>query len=134
MALLQGVQPGIPAVLLAAYNDHPYPGGPGLGVSYSNDGGITWNPLQLPYPPDPYGGGNFLDAFDPTATADALGNLYVAHISTDYDWTNGPARGLFVHKSTDGGITWNAPVAVATDGRLRLATRIRITGSTTGAR
>ena len=79
---------------LAAYNDHPYPGGPGLGVSYSNDGGTTWNPLQLPYPPDPYGGGNFLDAFDPTATADALGNLYVAHISTDYDWTNGPASGL----------------------------------------
>ena len=116
MALLQGVQPGIPAVLLAAYNDHPYPGGPGLGVSYSNDGGTTWNPSQLPYPPDPYGGGNFLDAFDPTATADALGNLYVAHISTDYDWTNGPASGLFVHKSTNGGITWNAPVAVATDG------------------
>ena len=57
-----------------------------------------------------------MDAFDPTATADASGNLYVAHISTDYDWTNGPASGLFVHKSTDGGITWNAPVAVATDG------------------
>ncbi len=116
MALLQGVQPGIPAVLLAAYNDHPYPGGPGLGVSYSNNGGTSWNPLQLPYPPDPYGGGNFIDAFDPTATADALGNLYVAHISTDYDWANGPASGLFVHRSTDGGITWNAPVAVATDG------------------
>lgn len=116
MALLPGVQPGIPAVLLAAYNDHPYPGGPGLGVSYSNDGGTTWTALQLPYPPDPYGGGNFTDMFDPTATADANGNLYVAHISTDYDWTNGPASGLFVHKSTDGGLTWNSPVAVVTDG------------------
>lgn len=116
MALLPGLQPGVPAVLLAAYNDHPYPGGPGLGVSYSTDGGVSWTALQLPYPPDPYSGGNFIDAFDPTATADANGNLYVAHISTDYDWTNGPASGLFVHKSTDGGITWNSPVAVATDG------------------
>jgi hypothetical protein len=116
MALIPGTQPGKPSILLAAYNDDPYPGGPGLGVSYSNDGGTIWNPLQLPYPPDPYGGGNFLDAFDPTATADANGNLYVAHISTDYNWSTGPASGLFVHKSTDGGVTWNAPVAIATDG------------------
>ena len=116
MALIPGTQQGVPAVLLAAYNDHPYPGGPGLGVSYSTDGGATWNPQQLPYPPDPYGGGNFVDMFDPTATADANGNLYVAQISTDYDWTNGPASGLFVHKSIDGGVTWLPPVAVATDG------------------
>ena len=46
---------GIPAVLLAAYNDHPYPGGPGLGVSYSHDGGANWIPLQLQYPFNPYG-------------------------------------------------------------------------------
>ncbi len=110
------IVPGSPAQLIAAYNDHPYPGGPGLGVSYSHDGGATWNPLQLPYPPDPYGGGNFVDMFDPTATADANGNFYVAHISSDYDWTNGPASGLFVHMSNDGGVTWAGPVAVATDG------------------
>ena len=71
MALLPGVQPGIPAVLLAAYNDEPYPGGPGLGIAYSFDGGATWNNTHLTYPPDPYGGGNFVDQFDPTATADA---------------------------------------------------------------
>ena len=116
MALIPGINPGVPAVLLAAYNDHPYPGGPGLGVSYSNDGGTTWNPLQLPYPLNP-GGIQYVDMFDPTATADGSGNLYVAHISTDYDWANGPESGLYVHKSTDGGISWNAPVTIAYDGK-----------------
>ncbi len=95
MALIPGTQPGIPSVLLAAYNDHPYPGGPGLGVSHSTDGGANWIAQQLPYPPDPFGGGNFIDMFDPTATADANGDLYVAHISSDYDWTNGTGQWSF---------------------------------------
>jgi hypothetical protein len=116
MALLPGVQPGIPAVLLAAYNDEPYPGGPGLGIVYSFDGGATWNNTHLTYPPDPYGGGNFVDQFDPTATADANGNIIVGHISTDYDWVNGPASGLYVEISSDGGATWSGPIAVCTDG------------------
>jgi len=110
------IVPGSPPVLLAAYNDHPYPGGPGLGVSYSHDGGATWTPLQLPYPLNPLGI-PYADMFDPTATADANGDLYVAHISTDYDWTNGPESGLYVHKSTDGGITWGAPVQIAYNGK-----------------
>jgi len=105
-----------PPIILAAYNDHPYPGGPGLGVSYSTDDGTTWSNLQLPYPPNPYGAGNFVDAFDPTVTIDGHGDLYVAHISTDYNWGTGPASGLFVHKSSDRGVTWQAPVAIATDG------------------
>ncbi|MBM3434907.1 MAG: hypothetical protein FJY07_01680, partial [Bacteroidetes bacterium] len=116
MALLHGVQPGIPAVLLAAYNDQPYPGGPGLGIAYSTDGGATWNNTHLSYPPDPYSGGFFVDQFDPTATADANGNIIVGHISTDYDWINGPASGLYVEISSDGGVTWSGPIAVATDG------------------
>lgn len=116
MALLPGTQPGIPNVILAAYNDEPYPGGPGLGIATSNDGGATWNNTHLSYPPDPYGGGFFVDQFDPTATADANGNLIVGHISTDYDWINGPASGLYVEISSDGGVTWSGPIAVATDG------------------
>jgi|GEM_PF-1518873 len=114
VALVPGTTAGIPSVLLAAYNDQPFPGGPGLGVSTSYDGGATWNPQQLPYPVDP-AGITFLDAFDPTATSDKQGNLYVGHISTDYNWTVGPASGLYVHKSTDGGITWQPPVTVSYD-------------------
>ncbi len=116
MAIVPSPTGGSPTALLAAYNDHPYSGGPGLGVSYSHDGGITWTPLQLPYPLNPLGI-PFADAFDPTATADGSGNLYAAHISTDYDWTNGPESGFYIHKSTDGGMTWNPPVQIAYDGK-----------------
>ncbi len=116
MALVPGNTVGVPAVLLAAYNDHPYPGGPGLGVSLSTDGGATWIPQQLPYPSNPLGIA-YADMFDPTATADANGNIYVAHISSDYDWTNGPESGLYVHKSNDGGVSWYTPVTIAYDGK-----------------
>ena len=115
MAITSALVPGT-TNLLAAYNDTPYPGGPGLGVSYSNNGGLTWTPLQLPYPSNPLGI-QYLDMFDPSATADGNGNFYVAHISTDYDWANGPESGLYVHKSVDGGITWNAPVQIAYNGK-----------------
>ncbi|MEZ5199545.1 MAG: sialidase family protein, partial [Bacteroidales bacterium] len=116
MALVPGGPVGMPLVLLAAYNDNPYPGGPGLGISFSHDGGTTWMPQQLQYPSNPVGIG-YADMFDPTATADGNGDLYVAHISTDFDWTNGPESGLYVHKSADGGFTWNAPVTIAYDGK-----------------
>jgi hypothetical protein len=116
MAIVPSPTGGLPTVLLSAYNDHPYPGGPGLGVSYSHDAGTTWVPQQLQYPKNPLGI-SYADAFDPAATADGLGNLFVAHISTDHDWTNGPESGLYVHKSIDGGITWQAPVQIAYDAK-----------------
>jgi len=114
LALVPGSAPGIPTALVAAYNDQPYPGGPGLGVSHSFNGGATWTAQQLPYPLNP-SGTPFLDAFDPTATADGNGNIYVAHISTDYDWTNGQESGLYIHKSTDGGVNWTGPYQISYD-------------------
>ncbi|MBW2992301.1 glycoside hydrolase, partial [Candidatus Woesearchaeota archaeon] len=101
-------------VLIAAYNDDPFISGPGLGVSYSTNGGVTWSSKQLNYP-SAFTPPN-ADAFDPTAAADTLGNLYVAHISTDGNWTAGPVSGLYVHKSTNGGVTWSTPVQVSYDG------------------
>ncbi len=116
MALVPGNTPGVPTTLVAAYNDQPYGGGPGLGVSYSSDGGASWTPLQLPYPSNPFGI-PYLDAFDPAATADGSGNVYVAHISTDFDWVNGPESGLYIHKSTNGGVNWASPVQISYDGK-----------------
>jgi hypothetical protein len=116
MAIVPGPTGGNPTALLAAYNDNPYQGGPGLGVSFSHDGGATWIPQQLPYPLNPLGV-PFADAFDPATTADGYGNFYAAHISTDDDWTNGPESGFYIHKSTDGGMTWNPPVQIAYDGK-----------------
>ena len=97
--------------LVAAYNDNPYPGGPGIGVSFSSDGGQNWNPGQLPIPVSstnqPY-----LDTFDPTITVDDIGNFFVAHIATDANWGIGPESGLYVHKSSNGGLTWSGPLLV----------------------
>ncbi len=101
--------------LVAAYNDQPYPGGTGLGISYSTDNGATWNSLQLAAPTNPYAGVPMVDAFDPAITSDASGNVYAAHIATDFNWSAGPVSGLFVHKSVNGGISWSAPVTVAAD-------------------
>lgn len=115
LALVPGTTAGQPQVLLAAFNDNPFPGGPGLGVSYSTDGGANWTAGQLSYPTHS-SGKQLVDAFDPTAAADTQGNLFVGHISTDYNWSAGPVSGLYVRKSTDGGVTWQTPVAVSENG------------------
>ncbi|MCP4121393.1 MAG: T9SS type A sorting domain-containing protein, partial [Bacteroidetes bacterium] len=98
--------------LVAAYNDEPYPGGPGIGISYSPDNGTTWNARQLIIPTSTITGLLLLDAFDPTVDSDASGNVFAAHISTDFNWGSGPESGLFVHKSPDGGVNWALPVNV----------------------
>lgn len=115
LALVPGTVAGQPQVLLAAYNDNPFAGGPGLGVSYSTDGGAVWTSQQLAYPTHS-SGIQLVDAFDPTAAADTQGNIFVGHISSDSNWSAGPVSGLYVHKSTDGGVTWQTPVAVSENG------------------
>jgi hypothetical protein len=91
---------------VAAYNDEPFPGGPGIGISYSTDGGATWGNTHLPVPVSSISGVKLMDAFDPSITIDGNGNLYAAQIATDANWWTGPVTGLFVSKSTDGGMTW----------------------------
>ena len=95
-----------------AYNDDPYPNGPGIGVSFSSDTGQSWTALQLPLPVSGISSMTLVDAYDPAIAADDSGNVYVAQISTDYNWGSGPVNGIYVHKSSDGGQTWNVPVAV----------------------
>lgn len=121
MAIVRNPIPsGPPLGLLAAYNDDPYPqppGGPGIGVSNSLDGGATWTSQQLLIPIDPYAPPTtpYARVFDPTATSDMQGSFYVAYIADDNNWATGPSSGLFVQKSTDLGMTWNTPVIIAVD-------------------
>ncbi|RLF34209.1 MAG: hypothetical protein DRN07_00575, partial [Thermoplasmata archaeon] len=112
LTLIPGTQPGKPQVLLAAYNDNPYSFGSGIGYGYSTDGGATWTTGNLPFPFNPLTGMNMDQEFDPTATSDTLGNLYIGHIASEI----GGSSGLYVHKSTNGGGTWLSPVTVALDG------------------
>lgn len=115
LALVPGTVSGQPQVLLAAYNDGPYPAGPGLGVSTSSNGGANWTAQQLSYPTHS-SGVMLVEAWDPTAAADTQGNLYVAHISTDGNWLTGPATGLYVHRSSTLGASWSTPVPVSENG------------------
>ncbi len=116
LAVIADPEFGMSPLLIAAYNDEPFPGGPGLGISYSTDAGGTWSNTHLTYPQDPFSGADFLDAFDPTICIDDSGHVFVGHISTDNNWMVGPASGLYVHKSVDSGVSWQAPVQVAADG------------------
>jgi len=102
-------------LIVAAYNDEPFPGGPGIGVSYSTDAGVSWNNTHMTVPMDPFAGVPFIDVFDPTVCIDDSGHVFVGHIATDNNWGAGPTSGLYVHKSTDGGISWQPPVQVDAD-------------------
>ena len=115
LTLVPGQTPGIPAVLLAAYNDMP--GATGLGVSHSTDGGTNWTAAQLAYPTNSIDGAVLQFAFDPTATADGQGNVYVGHIATSLGPIGG-ISGMYVHKGApqpDGSIAWSTPVEVEAD-------------------
>ena len=102
---------GQPSLLVAAYNDYPYSSGPGLGFSRSTDGGTSWTAIQLPTPTNPYTLLPMDDSFDPTVTIDTFGNVFVGHISSDINMYSG----MYVHKSTDGGLSFIPPVTVALD-------------------
>ena len=111
LTCIPGSQAGLPSLLLAAYNDNPYYGGNGLGYSYSTDGGAIWSSGQLPFPVNNFTGMNMTRVFDPTVTSDNFGNVFVGHIADDMNGYSG----LYVHKSSDGGVSWSLPVVVAVD-------------------
>lgn len=74
-----------------------------VGYGYSFDGGLTWgqNLFVEPYYPR--------DS-DPGITVDTAGNFYAVILSYTGDVYE--PNGLFVFKSTDGGMTWGDPVTV----------------------
>ncbi len=74
-----------------------------VGVGYSFDGGITWHDSLLEEPSYPRHS-------DPGLTCDRLGNIYVVILS--YTGSTSDPNGLFVLKSTDGGVTWDDAVEV----------------------
>jgi hypothetical protein len=73
-----------------------------VGVGYTFDGGQSWNDTLLVVPPHPR-------QSDPVMTVDDDGNYFACTLCLP--WTNGPS-GIYVQKSTDGGVSWGNPVAV----------------------
>jgi hypothetical protein len=73
-----------------------------VGYGYSTDGGLTWTDQLFTGTPYPWHS-------DPGLTVDSLGKFYAVTLS----YLNGaPYNGLFVYKSTNGGMSWGAPVTV----------------------
>ena len=73
-----------------------------IGIGYSFDGGFTWEDFLLE--DDHYS----LES-DPGLTVDNNGNFYIVLLG--FESTSQP-NGLFVQKSTDGGVTWSDSVTV----------------------
>jgi hypothetical protein len=118
--------PADPSHLVVAYLDYSLrtTGYAGVGVAVSHDSGTTWQRTSVPLP------GSFdQGAASPIAQFDAQGHVYISFEATTFlgglptitDPAGGPSRalgfeannGIFVARSDDGGLTWNAPVAVA---------------------
>jgi hypothetical protein len=88
-------------------------GAPGSysGFYYTRDGGATWagGNLPGPYP----GGAAIVPAGDAAGAIDALGpptNAYFADLGTNL--SNDCIGGAYIHRSTDGGATFQPPVRV----------------------
>jgi hypothetical protein len=98
----------------------------GLGVAVSDDSGTTWQHTAVPLP-----AGFDQGAAAPVTHFDAQGHVFVSFAAATFlgpkptltDPNGGDQRalgfqadnGVFVARSDDGGQTWNAPVAVASN-------------------
>jgi hypothetical protein len=120
------VDPTNPNHLVVAYMDNTLvnTGYAGIGVAVSTDGGATWTQTSVPLP-----SGFAQGAATPTVQFDGRGNLFLAFLAAtflgpekpDLTYPSSSQRldgfesnnGIFVSRSTDGGLTWGQPVAVA---------------------
>ncbi|MGD9379635.1 MAG: T9SS type A sorting domain-containing protein [candidate division WOR-3 bacterium] len=73
-----------------------------VAYAYSFDGGLTWGQDLFIEP-------QYTWDSDPGLTVDTAGNFYAVILS--FFSTQQP-NGLFVYKSTDGGVSWSGPVTV----------------------
>src|SRR5205814_8347606 len=72
-----------------------------MSRAYSLDGGATWTRNTL------FTSGATISIGDPSCAYDSFGNLFVCHLSSG-------GVNTLVNLSTDGGVTFGAPVTIAT--------------------
>jgi hypothetical protein len=119
------VDPADPDHIVVAYMDRTLvaTGYAGLGVAVSTDGGATWRHTSVPLP-----GGFDQGAAAPAVQFDGQGHVLVAFMAATFLGADRPDltypdsdqrpdgfesnNGIFVSRSGDGGLTWDAPVAV----------------------
>jgi hypothetical protein len=120
------VNPANPRNIIATWKQDWGPG-PSRGsdlVASSLDGGQTW--ARTPIPGLTVCSGGTADAgSDPWVSADRGGTVYFAGLPAVFS-ANDPPRAIVASHSRDGGLTWPAPVTLATSG---LNEQPAITGS-----
>ena len=72
-----------------------------VGVGYTFDGGMTWHDTLLYVPPYPW-------QSDPVLAVDTSGNYFACTLCL-HSTGQGPT-GIYIQKSTDGGVSWADPV------------------------
>lgn len=101
------INPNSPANLIGGANDYRN-GPPNCGVYSSSDNGNTWTGATLPQV------AGFTDAGDPGVAFDPDGHAYFLCLNFNRD---SMGRGIqltqYIRKSSDGGLTWSAPVLAA---------------------
>ena len=73
-----------------------------VAYAYSFDGGLTWEQDLFVEP-------QYIWDSDPGLTVDTAGHFYAVILSF---FSTSQPNGLFVYKSTDGGVNWSGPVTV----------------------
>jgi hypothetical protein len=119
------VDPHDASRVVVAYLDYSLvtTGYAGIGVAVSHDGGTSWQHTSVPLP-----AGFDQGAATPVAQFDEQGHVFVSFAAATFlnglppltDPGGGPPRalglqannGVFVARSDDGGLTWEAPSAV----------------------
>lgn len=138
------VDPSDPNHVVAAWQQdrHRDRGGArGVGTAVSTDGGATWTKTTL-QGLSLCGGGEYRRMTDPWATIGADGAAYVMTLaynadivypSTVHSNNVHGAGGAFVHRSTDGGITWEGPFTITTSPGIIFSDKNTITADPTDA-
>ena len=106
------VDPTDPMHLAATWQQDRWSNGGSRGnvVAISFDGGLTWQSSTLPQLTR-CTGGPFLRASDPWLSFAPNGDLY--HISLAF--TGGSTNAMLVHRSADGGLTWDNPKTIVSN-------------------
>ncbi len=106
------VNPTNPDNMIAAWHQDRWSTGAaqGLGAAYTQDGGMTWNPVSIPFTRCsgalPGSAGDYGRASDPWVSFGPDGTAHYMALVAD----NTPNRnGMAVARSSDGGATWTEP-------------------------